>query len=121
MAVILSVDDSQVVRNMVSVVLTRAGHEVVTAVDGAEALNICRERVFDLVLSDVHMPNINGISLVSKLRRLDGYAEVPILMLTTDDTEYKKNKARSFGANGWLVKPFTPDRLTDAIDRLLAA
>jgi two-component system chemotaxis response regulator CheY len=119
MATILSVDDSKAIREMVSAVLVGEGHDVITAEDGVEAMTIARQQTFDLVLSDINMPNMNGISLVSKLRRLDGYEHTPILMLTTENSDYKKNKSRASGATGWIQKPFTPDRLLKAVNKLV--
>ena len=119
MARILSVDDSLTIRNMVKSMLESEGYEVVSANDGVEAMEIAREQTFDLVLSDINMPNMNGISLVSKLRRLDDYVDIPIIMLTTEDSDFKKNKAKNFGASGWLQKPFTQERLIGAVNKLL--
>lgn len=118
MARILAVDDSRSIRDMISAILTAEGHEVVSAEDGVDALDKARHDVFDMVLSDINMPNMNGISLISKLRRLPGYAYVPIVMVTTEDAEYRKNKAKTFGATGWLVKPFNPARLINAVNKL---
>ncbi len=120
MARILSVDDSSTIRGMVKAILEDEGFEVVSANDGVEAMEIARQQTFDLVLSDINMPNMNGISLVSKLRRLDDYMDIPIIMLTTEDSDFKKKKAKNFGASGWLQKPFTPERLLGAVQKLLA-
>ena len=120
MATILAVDDQRSMRALVQGVLEAEGHEVLLAEDGVEAMKIAREHVVDLVLSDINMPNMNGISLVSKLRRLEAYEEIPIIMLTTESAEFKKEKAKKMGANGWLQKPFTPDRLVKAINTTLA-
>ncbi len=120
MANILSVDDSRAIRQLVKAVLEKEGHTVVIAEDGVEGMQKARSEVFDLVLSDINMPNMNGISFVSKLRLLEGYASVPIVMLTTESSDFKKGKARSMGATGWLQKPFTPERLITAVDRLLS-
>lgn len=119
MARILAVDDSRSMRDLVSGILQSEGHDVTVASDGDEALDIARENTFDLVLSDVHMPNMNGISLVSKLRRLPGLEYIPMIMVTTESSDYKKNKARSMGATGWLIKPFTPERLIGAVNKVL--
>ena len=120
MARILAVDDSMMVRNLVSTVLTEAGHEVVTAVDGTDALRIARDETFDLVLSDINMPEMNGISLVSKLRRIETFKFTPIIMVTTESGDYKKKKAKSFGATGWLLKPFNEERLLAAVNKTLS-
>ena len=119
MARILAVDDSKAMRDLVSSVLISAGHEVQVASDGDEALEVARTERFDLVLSDVHMPNMNGISLVSKLRRLPGFEYIPMIMVTTEDSDYKKKKAKAMGATGWLVKPFSPERLINAVTKLV--
>lgn len=119
MAEILSVDDSRVIRDLMKSILEAEGHTVSVAADGVEALKMAREKAFDIVLSDVNMPNMNGISLLGKLRRVEGYEYVPIVMVTTENDEYKKNKAKNIGATGWLVKPFTPDRVIAAVNKLL--
>ena len=119
MAKILSIDDAKSIREMVFAILSNAGHQVTTACDGEEAMEIARSTKFDLVLSDVNMPGMNGISLISKLRRLAGYEHIPMIMLTTESDDYKKKKAKSMGATGWLQKPFTPDRLIKAVDKLV--
>lgn len=120
MATILAVDDQRMMRDLVKTVLEGDGHEVILAEDGVEALDIARKQGVDLVLSDINMPNMNGISLVSKLRRLDNYASVPIIMLTTESADFKKEKAKQMGASGWLQKPFDPPRLTKAVRSMLA-
>ena len=74
----------------------------------------------DLALVDVNMPNMNGLSLVTKLRKLEGYQYTPIVMVTTETDEYRKKKARSVGATGWLAKPFTAERLVGAVNKLLS-
>ena len=119
MTKILVVDDSRTMREMVNAILTDLGHEVVLASDGAEALAIAREMPVDMVLTDINMPNMNGISLVSKLRRLEGYESIPILMLTTESADYKKTKSKNMGANGWVQKPFEPASLEKAVKRML--
>ena len=117
MAKILSVDDSKVIRDLVKAVLIENGHEVVTANDGAEGLAEARNQQFDLILSDINMPVMTGISMVSKIRRLDEYQHIPILMLTTEDSDFKKSKAKNMGATGWIQKPFTPERLMKAVNK----
>ncbi|NTS77979.1 response regulator [Catenovulum sp. SM1970] len=121
MANILAIDDQLVMRQMVSVVLEKAGHQVTTAEDGVKALEKIRGNpcAFDLVISDVNMPNMSGISLVAKIRRLQEYKFIPILMLTTESSQYRKDKAKASGASGWLTKPFDPPRLTNAVNKLI--
>lgn len=119
MAKILTVDDSKVIRDLVEAVLIESGHEVVTANDGVEGLNATRNEQFDMILSDINMPNMTGISMVSKIRRLEGYEYTPIIMLTTESSDFKKEKAKKTGATGWLQKPFDPDRLMKAVNKLV--
>jgi len=120
MAKILTVDDSKSIRDLVSQILSNEKHEVISASDGVEALALARTTAVDLALVDVNMPNMNGLSLVSKLRKLDDYKFTPILMVTTETDEYRKKKARSVGATGWLAKPFTAERLIGAVNKLLS-
>ena len=119
MAKILAVDDSRTIREMVSTILTALGHEVILASDGMEAMEIARDTPVDLVLTDINMPNMNGISLVYKLRRLESYSKIPILMLTTESADFKKEKSKNMGANGWIQKPFDAGRLEKAVNRML--
>lgn len=119
MARVLSVDDSKVMRDLISSVLTEQGHEVVTAEDGMQAMEVARGQNFDLVLCDINMPGMSGISLVSKLRRLEHLKFTPIIMVTTETSDYKKEKSKGSGASGWLAKPFTPDRLINAVNKLV--
>ena len=116
MASILAVDDQRVMRDLVSAILSAEGHDLTLAEDGTVALELARQYQFDMVLSDIKMPNMNGISLVSKLRRLEHFTETPIIMLTTESSDFKKDKAKKMGANGWLQKPFEPERLIKAVN-----
>ncbi|EAT12551.1 response regulator [Bermanella marisrubri] len=119
MAKILAVDDSASMRQMVSFTLKGAGHDVLEASDGAEALKIAQGQAVDLVLSDVNMPNMNGIELCKNLRQLSSYKFTPILMLTTESAGDKKMEGKSAGATGWIVKPFNPDQLLSTIKKVL--
>lgn len=119
MAEILIVDDSPSMRRMVSAALTEAGHKVREAEDGNKALALARSGAADLVVSDMNIPGMNGIELVGQLRSLPAYRTTPILMLTTETSEDMKGRARNAGANGWIVKPFDPDRLVGIVSRLL--
>ena len=120
MADILTVEDSVALRSLIRGVLEGEGHTVYEAGDGAEGMVFARENSVDLVLSDVNMPNMSGISMVQKLRRLDDYKYIPIIMITTERSDYKKNKARGSGATGWLVKPFTPEDLLRVVNKVLS-
>lgn len=119
MATIMTVDDARTMRGMVKAILENEGHEIITAEDGVDALEKIKTKKIDLALVDLHMPNMNGTTLVRKLRRISEYEKTPILMLTTESSEFRKNKAKELGANGWLTKPFDPPRLVSAVTTLL--
>ena len=119
MATILAVDDSASMRQMVSFTLQGAGYDVVEASDGQEALEIAKAQSFDLVLSDVNMPVMDGITLIKNLRTLDTYKFTPILMLTTESAGDKKQEGKAAGATGWIVKPFNPDQLVNTIKKVI--
>ena len=116
---ILAVDDSPSMRQMVSATLTSAGYEVDQAEDGVQALQLAGKHRFDLVITDVNMPNMDGITLVRELRGKPNYKFVPLLILTTEATSERKMAGKSAGATGWLVKPFNPDRLLATIQKVL--
>ncbi|NNM61121.1 MAG: response regulator [Steroidobacteraceae bacterium] len=116
---ILAVDDSASMRQMVSFTLRRAGYEVVEAVDGVEALDYARANTVDLVLTDVNMPKMDGITLVRELRQLNPYKFIPMLVLTTEAGPEKKLQGKQAGATGWLVKPFNPEKLLATIAKVL--
>lgn len=116
---ILAVDDSPSMRQMVSTTLTSAGYDVEQAADGVEALELAGKQRFDLVITDVNMPNMDGITLVRELRSKPDYKFVPLLILTTEATAERKQQGKNAGATGWLVKPFNPDRLLATIAKVL--
>ncbi|HSW14121.1 MAG TPA: response regulator [Solimonas sp.] len=120
MSRILAVDDSTSMRQMVSFTLKAAGYDVTEAEDGLAALNLAKTQKFSLVLADVNMPNMDGLSLVRALRGLPDYKFTPLLMLTTESTPEKKAEGKSAGATGWLVKPFNPEQLIATIQRVLS-
>ena len=119
MANILAVDDSASMRQMVAFTLKSAGHTVEEAVDGSEAFEVAKAKGVDLVLTDVNMPNMDGITLTRNLRTLPSYKFTPILVLTTESSSEKKKEGKAAGATGWLVKPFNPDQLLATIKRVL--
>ena len=120
MAAILIVDDSPSMRRMVAMTLKTAGHEISEAEDGRQALGAAELRGVDLVVSDMNMPGMTGIELVGALRRLPAYRRTPILMLTTETSQDMKDRARTAGASGWIVKPFDPEQLLAVVDKVLA-
>lgn len=119
MATILAVDDSRSLRQMVTVTLQGAGHDVTEAEDGAQALDIAKTGSFNLVLTDVNMPNMDGITLIKELRQLPSYKFTPMLVLTTESGDGRKSDGKQAGATGWLVKPFNPDQLLAVIKKVL--
>ena len=119
MAKILAVDDSASMRQMVVFTLKGAGHDVVEAVDGVDALAKAQGQKFDLVISDVNMPNMDGITLITELRKIAEFKFVPMLMLTTESTGDKKQEGKAAGATGWIVKPFNPDQLLATIGKVI--
>jgi two-component system, chemotaxis family, chemotaxis protein CheY len=120
MSRILVVDDSIAMRQMVDATLQSAGHEVLQATDGQEALDLARSQgAVDLVITDVNMPNMDGITLVRELRQLAHYRGVPLLVLTTEAGSDKKQEGKAAGATGWIVKPFNPERLLATVARVL--
>ena len=121
MRTILAVDDSPSMRQMVRATLESAGYGVVEAADGTEALEWARKNSVDLVISDVNMPNMDGIQLVSELRALPSYRLTPLLLLTTESGQDKKLEGKRAGATGWIVKPFSPAQLIATLGRLLDA
>ncbi|NOQ16516.1 MAG: response regulator [Methyloprofundus sp.] len=119
MASVLAVDDSASMRQMVSFTLKGAGYTVVEAVDGVDALAKAQAQKFDCVVTDVNMPNKDGITLIKDLRALPNYKFVPMLMLTTESGMDKKQQGKAAGATGWIVKPFNPDQLLKTIKKVL--
>ena len=107
-------------RQMVRATLQSAGYGVVEAADGQEALDFARTNAVDLVISDVNMPRMDGITLVRELRTLSGYRLTPLLLLTTESSQEKKLEGKRAGATGWIVKPFNPSQLINTLSRLFA-
>ena len=116
---ILAVDDSPSMRDIVRIALSGAGFEVTPAADGQQALDLARQSSFDLVLSDVNMPVMDGIALIRALRAEAGYRHTPILMLTTESSADRKREGKDAGATGWIVKPFDPAQLVATMHRVL--
>jgi two-component system chemotaxis response regulator CheY len=116
---ILTVDDSASIRQMVSFTLTKAGYEITEAVDGRNGLEKAGGKTFDLVITDLNMPNMDGIEMITAIRKLPGYKFTPILMLTTESQAEKKDAGRKAGATGWIVKPFNADQLIAVVQKLV--
>ena len=116
---ILVVDDSASMRQMVAFALSSAGFSVDEAEDGQVALGRAQGQKFNAVVTDVNMPNMDGISLIRALRGLPDYKFTPMLMLTTESAADKKAEGKAAGATGWLVKPFDPDQLLATVRKVL--
>jgi len=119
MATILAVDDSASMRQMVSFTLKGAGYQVTEAADGQEALNKAKSQQFDLIITDVNMPVMDGITFIKNLRGEANYKFTPMLMLTTESAGDKKAQGKAAGATGWIVKPFNPDQLLNTVKKVL--
>ncbi len=116
---ILTVDDSKTMRQMVSFTLKGAGFEVMEAEDGLNALEILGNEKVDLVITDLNMPNMDGFGLIDALRADEVHKFCPILMLTTESDPHKKERGKSSGATGWIVKPFNPEKLIQVVNKVL--
>jgi two-component system chemotaxis response regulator CheY len=117
--VILTADDSSSVRQMVGFTLKGAGYQVVEAADGKDALAKAKASGVHMVVTDLNMPNMNGIDLIKALRADPNYKFIPIVMLTTESQDSKKQEGKSAGATGWIVKPFKPDQLLAVVKKVL--
>ncbi|HTY51220.1 MAG TPA: response regulator [Steroidobacteraceae bacterium] len=118
---ILVVDDSASVRNVAGIALRGAGYEVTEAADGQEALARLEQERIHLVISDVNMPVLDGISFLKELKRHPRCRFTPVIMLTTESGEDRKAEGRAAGARAWIVKPFQPAVLLDAVSKLVMA
>lgn len=116
---ILLVDDSLTMLMSMEGVLKRAGFEVKTVTDGPSALTLLSQYSADLVITDLNMPTMDGITLIKEMKKLPAMRFKPILMLTTESQQSKKVEAKAAGATGWLVKPVSPTDLTDVIKKVL--
>jgi len=120
MARIIAVDDALAIRSAIKLILSHHGHDVFDFENGKDAIEFARQESVDLVITDLNMPEMNGMSLISSLRRLEDYEHTPILVMTTETADYKKKKAKSVGATGWIAKPFTEERILKALNKVLS-
>jgi two-component system chemotaxis response regulator CheY len=116
---ILIVDDSSSLRQVVNMALTRAGYDVIEGVDGMDALTKLDGRKINLIVSDVNMPRMDGIAFVTQVKQNPRYKFTPVIMLTTEGQDAKKEQGRAAGAKAWIVKPFSPPILLDAVSKLV--
>lgn len=118
---VMAVDDSKTMRDMISHTLKSNGYDVLLAEDGKQALEMLGTKKADVVITDLNMPNMNGLDLIKSLRTQPAYRTTPILMLTTESDETKKAAGKQAGATGWIVKPFNPEKLIAVIQRVAGA
>ena len=115
---ILIVDDSLSLRQLVSMTLKRAGYEVIEACDGKDALSKLGGSKIDLIVSDVNMPNMDGLTFLKELKQRKEYRFTPVIMLTTESAEDKMKEGQQSGARAWMVKPFKPEQMLAAVNKL---
>lgn len=118
--VVLTVDDSRTMRDMLMLALADAGYRVVQADDGVQGLEVLQSESPDVIITDINMPRLDGFGFIEGVRKIERYRATPILVLTTESDDEKKQQARKAGATGWIVKPFDPDKLLDAVRRVAA-
>ena len=117
---ILVVDDSLSIRQVVNMALTEAGYSVIEACDGRDALAKCNGQKINLIVTDVNMPNMDGISFVTELKKLPAYKFTPVIMLTTEGSDKVKMAGKAVGAKAWMVKPFQAPQMLAAVEKLVA-
>jgi two-component system chemotaxis response regulator CheY len=115
---ILTVDDSRTMREMVAMTLRNAGFHVIQADDGVNALKVLADNEVDIIITDLNMPNMDGLQLVKALRAKPEFKGTPILFLTTRNTDSDKQQGRAAGATGWITKPFDPQRLLQVVNKV---
>ncbi|WP_240221439.1 response regulator [Rheinheimera hassiensis] len=116
---IMIVDDSASLRQVVSIALKGAGYDVIEGCDGKDALSKLTGQKVSLIVSDVNMPNMDGITMVQEIKKLPAYKFTPIIMLTTESSDGKKAAGQAAGAKAWMVKPFKPEQLLMAVSKLV--
>ncbi|HEC25147.1 MAG TPA: response regulator [bacterium] len=116
---IMIVDDSATIRQTVKLILIKSGYEIIEANDGKDALNKLNGKKVHLIISDVNMPNMDGIALLKEIKKTASHKFVPIMMLTTESQKTKVQEGKLAGAKAWLVKPFRPEQLLSAVNKLI--
>ncbi len=116
---ILTVDDSASIRMTTRIALTNAGYNVTEAVDGADGLQKMKSGSFDLIVTDLNMPNMDGLTMIRNLRQMPAYMGTPVIFLTTESDGDIKQQAKAAGATGWLTKPFDAENLTKIARKVL--
>jgi two-component system, chemotaxis family, chemotaxis protein CheY len=118
---IMIVDDSASLRQVVGIALRGAGYDVIEACDGKDALSKLTGQKVHLMISDVNMPNMDGISLVKAVKQMPAYKFTPIVMLTTESADGKKKEGQEAGAKAWVLKPFKPEQMVNVVQKLVLA
>jgi len=118
---VMAVDDSMTVRQVLQMTLEGAGYEVVEAVDGKDALDKLSDGKVDMLVTDLNMPNMDGVNLIRQVRQIPGNRFMPIIMLTTESQPEKKQEGKTAGASGWIVKPFRPEQLLAVVKMICPA
>ena len=116
---IMTVDDSASMRQMVGFTLKQSGYDIVEATNGVEALKKLEKETIDMLITDINMPELDGIGLVRKVRDNPLYKFIPIIILTTEFQAEKKQEGKAAGATGWIVKPFRPDQLVSVVKKVM--
>lgn len=116
---ILTADDSASMRQMIVFTLKGAGYEVVEAVDGKDGLSMVSQSKVDMIITDLNMPNMDGIEMIRNVRTMPPYKFIPIILLTTESQDGKKKEGKAAGATGWITKPFKPEQLLAVIKKVL--
>lgn len=116
---VMTVDDSSTVRKILRQTLEQAGYEVLEAEDGQDALQVLDKEAIDLLVTDLNMPNLNGIGLIKELRKIPGRRFLPIIMLTSETEDEIRREGKAAGASGWIVKPFKPEQLLAVVRMIL--
>ena len=116
---VLTVDDSPTIRRMLECTLVEAGYEVVQACDGEDGLTLLEGEAPDVIITDINMPRLDGFGFIERVREQARFRRTPILVLTTESDPDRRDRARRAGATGWIVKPFDPTKLVDAIRRVM--
>jgi two-component system chemotaxis response regulator CheY len=116
---ILVVDDSESIRELVALALTKAGYTVFKGCDGVDALSVLDGKDLHLIITDLNMPNMDGIEYIKEVKKKTEYSTTPILVLTTESQQAKKDEAKIAGATGWILKPFSTEKLLEIVKKII--
>ena len=120
MASILVLDDSASMRQMIKVTLGDKGHEIKGAANGVQGLRLAKATTFDLIITDLNMPEMDGLTFIRELRKVPEYRGTPVLFVSTESSEAVRHQAKDAGATGWVAKPFSPEQLRRVVEKVLA-